>query len=66
MIDSVDVKKFVIYDTRTKEVISVDNTAKDESGGAGGKAVRVLSKNAVEAAIVPELGPKASDGNESF
>jgi predicted Fe-Mo cluster-binding NifX family protein len=59
-------EKFVIYNTKTKEVESVDNTAKDESGGAGGKAVRVLSKNGVEAVIVPELGPKASDAMKAF
>lgn len=59
-------EKFVIYDTRTKEVFNVDNTAKDESGGAGGKAVRILFQNEVEAVIAPELGPKASDAMKAF
>lgn len=59
-------EKFVIYNTKTKEVFSIDNTAKNESGGAGGKAVRLLSQNGVEAAIVPELGPKASDAMKAF
>ena len=57
---------FVIYDTETKEVLTIDNDAKNDSSGAGGKAVRTLSLNKVNVAIVPRLGPKALDAFRAF
>ena len=34
---------FVIFDTETKESFAVNNEAKNEGAGAGGKAVKILS-----------------------
>ncbi|BDU50361.1 NifB/NifX family molybdenum-iron cluster-binding protein [Haliovirga abyssi] len=59
-------ENFVIFDTETKETTTVDNDAKNESGGAGGKAVRILSLNKVDVVIAPELGPKATEGLKAF
>ncbi len=57
---------FVIFDTETKECFAVDNEAKNEGAGAGGKAVKILSDNKVDVIIAPELGPKASDAIKAF
>lgn len=57
---------FVIFDTETKETVTIDNDAKNEGSGAGGKAVRFLSLNKVDVALVPMLGPKASDALKVF
>ncbi len=59
-------ENYVIYDTETKEAITVENTAKNEGSGAGGKAVNILNQNGVEAVVVPELGPKAVKAIDAF
>ncbi|MCT4563211.1 MAG: NifB/NifX family molybdenum-iron cluster-binding protein [Maledivibacter sp.] len=58
--------KFVIWDMETKDVETIENSAKNEGHGAGGQAVRSLYKHGVEAVIVPELGPKAKDALKAF
>lgn len=50
---------FAIYDTDTKDTEIIDNDAKNESGGAGGKAVKILFQNKVQAVVSGEFGPKA-------
>lgn len=59
-------ENFVIYDTESKEAITVDNTAKNAASGAGGSAVKLLNKNDVEVALIPELGPHAIDAVKAF
>ncbi|SKC77021.1 NifB/NifX family molybdenum-iron cluster-binding protein [Maledivibacter halophilus] len=58
--------KFVIYDVETKDVKTIENSAKNEGVGAGGQAVKNLYDNNVEVAIVPQLGPKAVDAFKAF
>ncbi|MBN2899559.1 MAG: NifB/NifX family molybdenum-iron cluster-binding protein [Clostridia bacterium] len=57
---------YVIYDSETKEVYGVENTAKDEVSGAGGQAVRLLDKEGVKVTLVPEVGPKALQAFKAF
>lgn len=57
---------FVIVDTETDQAKTVENTAKFESGGAGGAAVRLLSQEGVKVVLAPELGPKAMDAVKAF
>jgi predicted Fe-Mo cluster-binding NifX family protein len=57
---------YVIFDTETKEVVTIENTAKNEASGAGGTAVKLLDKNKVEIVLAPELGPKAMDALRAF
>jgi len=57
---------YVIFNTETKEVVTIENTAKNEASGAGGMAVRLLDKNDVEIVLAPELGPKAMDAIKAF
>jgi predicted Fe-Mo cluster-binding NifX family protein len=57
---------FVIVDTDTMDVKTIENEAKNEGSGAGGRAVRELSKNGVEVVIAPELGPKAVTAIKAF
>ncbi|XMB66038.1 NifB/NifX family molybdenum-iron cluster-binding protein [Mycoplasmatota bacterium zrk1] len=59
-------EKFVIFDTTNQEYITIENSAKNESGGAGGSAVRLLDKNKVDIILVPELGPKAMDAINAY
>jgi predicted Fe-Mo cluster-binding NifX family protein len=59
-------EEFVIFDTETNETVTIENEAKNEAGGAGGRAVRILSQNKVEVVLVPELGPKATDALVAF
>ena len=59
-------EEFVIVDLDTGEVVSIKNEAKDEAGGAGGKAVRQLYKQGVGIAVGPEFGPKAMDALKAF
>ena len=58
--------KYVIFDTETKEAITINNDAKDQSSGAGGQAVRLLNANGAEIIIAPELGPKAVTAINAF
>ncbi len=48
------------------EVYTIQNEAKNDAGGAGGKAVRILYQNKVEAVITGEFGPKAMDALKAF
>ena len=57
---------FVIFDTERKESVAIDNEAKNEGAGAGGKAVKILANNKVDILIAPELGPKAVDAIKAF
>lgn len=57
---------FLIKDMQTGNVEFVENGAKDDAGGAGGRAVRILSLNEANAVIVPELGPKAVSAMQAF
>lgn len=57
---------YVIFDTDSRASDTVENAAKNESAGAGGSAVRLLSKQGVEVVLVPELGPKAVDAVNGF
>ena len=56
----------MIFDEEKNLPSSVENTAKFESGGAGGSAVRLLSENGVDVVLAPELGPKAMDAVKAF
>jgi len=58
--------QFVIFDMETKEVKTVENSAKNAGVGAGGQAVRILNEENVEVVIVPEVGPKAVDALKAF
>lgn len=57
---------YVIFDTESRVGKTIENTARGESAGAGGSAVRLLSKNNVDVVLVPELGPKAVDAVNAF
>jgi len=57
---------FTIIDLDTMTVETIENTAKDKASGAGGEAVKLLSKHGVDIAIVPHLGPKAETAMEAF
>ncbi|MBN1468893.1 MAG: NifB/NifX family molybdenum-iron cluster-binding protein [Fusobacteriaceae bacterium] len=57
---------FIIFDTETKESFAINNEAKNEGAGAGGKAVKILADNKVDVVIAPELGPKACDAIKAF
>ncbi|WP_372713168.1 NifB/NifX family molybdenum-iron cluster-binding protein [Ilyobacter sp.] len=57
---------FVIVNSENMEVKTIENTAKNESNGAGGKAVKLLSNEGVEIIVAPELGPKAVTAVEAF
>lgn len=59
-------ENFTIINLDTMAVETVENTAKNQASGAGGEAVRILSKYKVEIAIVPHLGPKAETAMEAF
>jgi predicted Fe-Mo cluster-binding NifX family protein len=49
-----------------KLVKTIENKAKNEASGAGNMAVRLLSEENVEIALVPELGPKAMTALKAF
>jgi len=57
---------FVIFDTETKESFVIDNEAKNEGIGAGGKAVKTLFGMGIDLLIAPELGPKAMEAIQAF
>lgn len=59
-------ENFTIIDLDTAIVETIENTAKNDPSGAGGEAVRLLSKHKVDIAIVPHLGPKAEKAMEAF
>jgi predicted Fe-Mo cluster-binding NifX family protein len=57
---------YVIFDTEKAETIVLENSAKNEAAGAGGKAVSLLHKQGVDTLVVPELGPKALKAANAF
>lgn len=57
---------FVVFDSETKESFAIDNEAKNEGAGAGGKAVKILFNKGIDVLIAPELGPKAVDAIKAF
>jgi len=57
---------YVIFDTEKEETIVLENSAKNEAAGAGGKAVSLLYKQGVDTLVVPELGPKALKAINAF
>lgn len=54
-------KFFLVHDTENGENDFVENTAAQDSSGAGIKAAQIILDNDVEAIIVPQLGVKAFD-----
>ena len=59
-------ENFTIIDLDTMAIETIENTAKNQASGAGGEAVKLLSKYNVDTAIVPHLGPKAETAMEAF
>jgi predicted Fe-Mo cluster-binding NifX family protein len=57
---------FMIYDKDTMDTTFIENNAKNEASGAGGKATKLLSDLGVDVVLVPQLGPKAFDAIEAF
>ena len=57
---------YVLFDTENKETSIIENSAKNDSAGAGGKAISLLNKQNVDVILVPELGPKALDAVNAF
>ncbi len=57
---------FIIYDHDTLTFESLENTAKKEGSGAGGKAVKILGDAGCDIVLVPELGPKALEALKAF
>ena len=57
---------FVIVDLENMKETTIENTAKDEASGAGGRAVRLLANEGVEVVVAPELGPKAVTEIKAF
>ena len=57
---------FIIYDHDSLTFESIENPAKKEGSGAGGKAVKVLGDLGIDIVLVPELGPKALDALNAF
>lgn len=57
---------FILIDTETDKYEIVENEAKDESVGAGLKAVKNLVNLGVEEIIAGEIGPKAAVLIEEF
>lgn len=57
---------FIIYNHDNLSFKALENTAKNEGSGAGGKAVKILGDIGVDIALVPELGPKALEALRAF
>ncbi len=57
---------FVVVDLENMVETTIENTAKDEASGAGGRAVRSLANEGVEVIVAPELGPKAITAVKAF
>ncbi len=57
---------FMIYNHETLESQFVENTAKNEGSGAGGKVTKILSDLGVNVILVPQVGPKAYDALKAF
>ncbi len=57
---------FVVVDLENMVETTIENTAKDEASGAGGRAVRLLANEGVEVIVAPEPGPKAITAVKAF
>lgn len=57
---------FVVVDLEDMKDKTIENTAKNEASGAGGRAVRLLANEGVEIIVAPELGPKAATAIKAF
>jgi len=49
---------FVFYNSENKSFAAVPNTAGEEAGGAGVKAVQIIVDQGVKVLIAPEVGPQ--------
>ena len=52
---------FLFYDTQTKEIVFLDNSAVVSPGGAGIKAAQAIVDNKVNALLTPRCGQNAAD-----
>ena len=57
---------YAIFDSEKQATVMLENTAKNDAAGAGGKAISLLNKQGVNVIVVPELGPKALDAVKAF
>lgn len=57
---------YLIFDDETNEFTVIENSAKNEGSGAGGKAVSLLNENKVDVVLSPHVGPKAQTALEAF
>jgi len=57
---------FMIYDHETLESTFIENNARNEASGAGGKVSKNLADLDVDVVLVPQLGPKAYDALKAF
>jgi len=57
---------YLIFDSEYNQSVVIENSAKNDSAGAGGKAISLLHKHNVSVIVVPELGPKALDAVKAF
>ncbi|WP_024821261.1 NifB/NifX family molybdenum-iron cluster-binding protein [Aminobacterium mobile] len=52
---------FIIVDENGNLLEAIENTNAEQGHGAGGAAVRLLSKHNIDLVIVPRLGPNAEE-----
>ena len=57
---------FMLFNTETKTYFAVLNDAVKSTGGAGAKAVKILSDHGVSVVLCPEVGPKAMEALNGF
>ncbi len=57
---------FMIYNHETLESEFIENVAKNEGSGAGGKVTKNLADLDVTVVLVPQVGPKAYDALNAF
>jgi len=57
---------FIIYNHEDLSFEVVENNAKNEGSGAGGKAVKLLGDLKIDVVLAPELGPKALEALNAF
>ncbi len=57
---------YAVYNHEDLSFEFVENSAKDEMSGAGGKAAKQISSLNCQVALVPEVGPKAYAALEAF
>lgn len=57
---------FMIYDHETSSASFIENNARNEASGAGGKVSKNLSDLDVSVVLVPQVGPKAYDALKAF